>query len=139
MTHIVFGKILEKFPNLKFITHHGGGMIPYYEQRIIQHNAKHEILRGDYQQGLTKPTIEYYKMFYADTAIHGNVPALMCAYNFFGADHLVFGADMPLGDRFFGYRSYRQTVNALEEMDIPEADRKKIFSENARKILRLPM
>ena len=137
MTHLIFGGILEKYPNLKFITHHGGGMVPYYEQRIIQHNAKHEMMRGDYFRELTKTPIEYYKMFYADTAIHGNVPALMCAYSFFGADHIVFGADMPLGDRYFGYRSYRQTVNAIQKMDITEDERKKIFADNARKLLRL--
>ena len=81
--------------------------------------------------------MDYFRKFYADTAIHGNTPALMCAYDCFGADHLVFGADMPLGDRQFGYRSYRQTINAIEAMDIPEEDKKKIFEDNARNLLHL--
>ena len=42
-------------------------------------------------------------MFYCDTAIQGNTPALMCAYEFFGADHMVFATDTPydnqLGER----------------------------------------
>ena len=29
MTRIVFSGILEKYPNLKFVTHHCGGMVPY--------------------------------------------------------------------------------------------------------------
>lgn len=91
-----------------------------------------------YMQGLTRAPIDYFKMFYSDTAIHGNTPALMCGYNFYGADHLLFGADMPLGDRQFGYRSYRQTINAIEEMDITDHDKEQIFVNNARKLLRLP-
>jgi uncharacterized protein len=138
MTHVIFSGALEKYPTLKLITHHGGGMIPYFEQRIIQHTAKLELMgRGDFLKELTKPPIEYYKMFYNDTAIHGNVPALMCAYNFCGADHILFGADMPLGDSYFGNRSYRQTINAIEQMEIPDRDKQKIFKENVRELMHL--
>jgi aminocarboxymuconate-semialdehyde decarboxylase len=145
MGHFVFGGILEKYPNLKIVGHHGGGMIPYYEQRIVQHAAKIEMvnltgyMEGDYMQGLTKTPIQYFKMFYADTAIHGNTPALMCAHKFFGPHHIIFGADMPLGDRNFGVRSYRQTINAIEDMDITPAERKAIFEDNARDLMRLPV
>ncbi len=52
---------------------------------------------------------------------------------------MVFGADMPLGDHYFGFRSYRQTINAIEAMDITEAEKKKIFADNALRLLRLPV
>ena len=35
-SHIVFSGILERYPNLKIITHHCGGMVPYFESRILQ-------------------------------------------------------------------------------------------------------
>ena len=140
MTRLVFSGILEKYPNLKIVTHHGGGMVPYYEQRILQHYGTHERSgSAAYPKELRKSPIEYYKMFYNDTAIHGNTPALMLAYHFWGADHLVFGADMPLGDHYFGFRSYRQTINAIEAMDITDAEKKKIFADNALRLLRLPV
>jgi predicted TIM-barrel fold metal-dependent hydrolase len=140
MTRIVCCGLFEKFPNLKIVTHHCGGMAPYYEQRIVQHYGEHERYgRAPYLRELSKSPIEYYKMFYADTAIHGNTPALMLAYHFWGADHIVFGADMPLGDHYFGFRSYRQTISAIEAMDITPAEKKKIFSENALRLLRLPL
>ncbi len=134
MTRLVFSEILEKYSNLKVVTHHCGGMVPYYEQRILQHYGKSE-----YQKELRKTPIEYYKMFYNDTAIHGNTPALMLAYHFWGADHIVFGADMPLGDQYFGFRSYRQTIDAIEAMDITDSEKKKIFAENALHLLRIPL
>ena len=37
MTRLVFAGIFEKFPTIKFITHHWGGMIPYYAGRIVVH------------------------------------------------------------------------------------------------------
>ncbi len=138
MTRLVFSGILEKYPNLKFITHHCGGMVAFYEQRILQHYVLQERTgRGSYMKGLSKSPLEYYKMFYNDTAIHGNTPALMLAYHFWGAEHIVFGADMPLGDYHFGHRSYRQTINAIEAMDITEAEKKQIFADNALRLLRL--
>ncbi len=141
MTRLVFSGILEKYPNLKIVTHHCGGMVPYYEQRIHQHYGQQEMSqrgRPEYLRRLSKTPLEYYRMFYNDTAIHGNTPALMCAYNFCGADHIVFGADMPLGDNYFGFRAYRQTINAIEAMDITEGEKKKIFGDNARALLRIP-
>ena len=140
MTRLVLSGMFEKFPNLKIVTHHCGGMVPYYEQRIVQHYGQQERNRNAaYPKELSKTPIEYYKMFYNDTAIHGNTPALMLAYHFWGADHIVFGADMPLGDHYFGFRSYRQTIGAIEAMDISDTEKKKIFSENALRLLRLPL
>jgi uncharacterized protein len=138
MTRLVFSGIFEKFPGLKVITHHCGGMVPYYAQRIHQHYGSIDLSgRQSFVRDLKKTPLEYYKMFYADTAIHGNTPALMLAYSFFGADHIVFGADMPLGDHYWGRRSYRETINAIEAMDIPESDKQKIFCGNALSLMRL--
>lgn len=142
MTRLVFSGIMEKHPNLKIVTHHGGGMVPYFEQRIVQHHNKYEMgLRreGGYKQGMTKEPIEYFKRFYNDTAIHGNPFALMCAHAFCGSEHMLFAADMPLGDREFGCRSYRQTINAINQMEISDADKKNIFEDNAKKLMRLPI
>ena len=58
---------------------------------------------------------------------------------FFGADHIVFGIDFPLGDTEHGDRNYRQTINAIEVMNISDEDRKKIYEDNARKLMRLPI
>ncbi len=141
MTRLVFGGILEKYPNLKVVTHHCGGMVPYYAQRIFQHYGQQSMsARGRVVfRELSKTPLEYYRMFYNDTAIHGNPSALMCAYDLCGADHIVFGADMPLGDHYFGVRSYRQTIDAIEAMDITDEEKKKIFCDNARSLLRLPV
>jgi len=137
MARLVFSGILEKYPILKFITHHCGSMVPYFEQRIIGAYDHAEMLRGaKYKQGLTKPPIDYFKMFYFDTAIYGSTPGLMCAHAFCGVDHLLFATDFPY-DSQLGERYIRQTIQSIEQMDISVLEKRKIFEENARKLLRL--
>lgn len=106
--------ILEAFPNIKFITHHCGGMVPYNRLRVRQ-----------YANSLKK--------FYADTAIHEVVSALMCGFDYFGADHIVFGTDMP----WYNENAVGNTKRAVEEMDISDADKQKIFEGNAKRLLKL--
>ena len=137
MTRLVFSGIFEKFPKIKFITHHCGGMIPYFADRIVVHyNNGLERLGQKNFPGLTKHPIEYFKMFYNDTALNGSTSGLMCAYHFFGEEHLLFGTDMPY-DIENGGVSIRQTIGAIEGMDIPESGKKKIYEGNARKLLHL--
>jgi aminocarboxymuconate-semialdehyde decarboxylase len=137
MTRLVFSGIFEKFPKIKFITHHCGGMIPYFADRIVVHyNNGLERLGQKTFPGLTKHPIEYFKMFYNDTALNGSTSGLMCAYHFFGEEHLLFGTDMPY-DIENGGVSIRQTIGAIEGMDIPESGKKKIYEGNARKLLHL--
>jgi predicted TIM-barrel fold metal-dependent hydrolase len=52
---------------------------------------------------------------------------------------VLFGIDFPLGDTEWGDRNYRQTINAIEAMPISDEDRKKIYEDNARKLMRLPI
>ena len=141
MSRFVFSGILEKYPNLKIVTHHGGGMIPYFQQRIYQHYGLASMRSGErsaFIRRLSKAPLEYFKLFYNDTAHHGPTHALMTAYDLCGADHIVFGADMPLGDYYFGLRSYRQTIEAIEAMQITPEEKRKIFVDNALNLLRIP-
>jgi uncharacterized protein len=138
VTRLVFSGILDKYPELKFITHHAGGMIPFFEQRIIgaYDHAEMQMGRAQYRTKLRKAPIEYFKMFYGDTAIYGGTPGLMCAYAFFGSEHLLFGTDMPY-DNQFGERYTRQTIESIEQMAIDQSEKKRIYEDNARKLLRL--
>ena len=139
MTRLIFSGILEKYPAIKFVTHHCGGMVPYFEGRI---NDAYDMLemryKGNPKKGLTKRLLDYYRMFYADTAINGSVAALTCGYEFFGPEHVLFGTDTPF-DSQLGFRLVREGIEGIEKMDIPDSHRKMIFEDNARKLFRLPI
>ena len=140
MARLAFGGPLEQYPTLKIVTHHAGGMIPYFHKRVQLSWDFNEMRMGYRHDGrtLTRSPVDYYRMFYCDTAIQGNTPALMCAYEFFGADHMVFATDTPY-DNQLGERVTRETLEGVRAMPISEESRRKILGENARRIFRLPV
>lgn len=141
MARLVYSGIMEKYPGLKIVTHHLGGMIPFYSERIRQFSHLGSLKgRGEADwPALKRDALDYFKMFYADTATYGNTKALECGHDFFGAEHVLFGVDFPLGDTEFGDRNYRQTINAIEQMNICDEDKKRIYEDNARELMRLPI
>ncbi len=135
MARLVYSGVLEKFPNLKFITHHCGAMLPFLESRASIMPDAAELQSGEIYARITKPPLDYFKKFYADTA-NIRPSGLMCGYQFFGADHIIFGTDMPYGAQS-GEFFLRQAMDGVKQMDISEADKDKIFADSARKILKL--
>jgi uncharacterized protein len=141
MGHFVWSGLLEKYPDLKIITHHCGGLTPYQANRIWQHQSVGE--RDMYREQnsswhFSKRPYEYYKMMYGDTAVWGNTSILMCGYDFFGVDHMLFGTDMPFGGET-GAFYVRETINSVEKMAIPENEKRKIFEDNPRQLFHLPV
>jgi predicted TIM-barrel fold metal-dependent hydrolase len=136
MTRLIFSGVLNRYPSLKIITHHCGAMVPYFAERIDSACDMAETMKEPVKQALARPPLDYYRMFYNDTAVSGSRSALMCAYDFFGPEHILFGTDMPM-DSEYGARLVRRTIEAIEGMDIPDRDKQLIFEENARRLLGL--
>ena len=141
MARLVFGYYFDEFPNLKIITHHMGGMVPYFEGRVgpgwDQLGARTS--DEDYSvvlKKLKKPHLEYFKMFYVDTAVFGSMAATVCGLEFYGIDQVLFASDSPF-DPEKGPGYIRETIRIIEELPISDEDRHKIFEGNARKLLRL--
>jgi predicted TIM-barrel fold metal-dependent hydrolase len=138
MARLAFGGVMDRFHNLKIITHHAGGLVPFFHKRIELSWDFNEQLMGYERDGAPgdTPPIERYRRFYCDTAIQGNTAALMCALDFFGPDHMVFATDTPY-DNQFGARVYRETIPAVEAMPVSDAVKQQIFEGNARRLFRL--
>jgi predicted TIM-barrel fold metal-dependent hydrolase len=128
MYHLVTSGIFYTFPNIKFITHHCGSMAPYFANRIKW------TMSAARKDRIGQDADEHFRKFYNDTAVYGNTEALMCGYAYFGADHILFGTDAPLGGK---YGITYETVTSIERMNIPEAEKEKIFIKNAENLLRL--
>ncbi len=141
MGRLVFSGILERYPDLKIITHHLGGVTPYHMARVSYFMQAAEMRFGVdmMPEGeFTRSWEDYYKMFYADTACYGCTPTLMCGHSFFGADHMLFATDFPY-DSLGGSRLVPETVRSIEEMSVSAAERRKIYQDNARRLFRLPI
>ena len=134
---LVMGGVLNKYRNLKILSHHLGGLIPYQAVRIKRVELA---LSADERQrvGRERSVYEWYQMLYGDTALWGNTPALECGLKFFGPDHVLFGTDMPFGLRG-GEAFIRNTIQSIEEADINDENRAKIYELNARKLFCIPI
>jgi uncharacterized protein len=86
---------------------------------------------------MARKPIEYFRMFYADTVLGGSASALRCGLDFFGADKVVFASDCPF-DPEGGPMYIREGIRSIEKLKLSTAVKRKIYSGNALKLLRLP-
>ena len=143
MARIVFGGVLERNPDLKFLIHHGGSMVPHFSGRVgpgwDQLGARTPASDAADLEGwpLTKRPLDYFKMMYADTAMFGAAHALRCSIDFYGVDRMLFASDSPY-DPEKGPGYIRATIQNLEEIGLSDEEKNQIYSENAIRLFNLP-
>ena len=141
MARLVFSGVFDRHPGLNVITHHAGGMVPYFEGRVgpgwdqMGARTSNKDLAA-VRKALKRPHLEYFKDFYADTATFGSRKAIEHAIEFFGEDHVVFASDAPF-DPEAGPMYIRETIRILEELDVSEETRAKLFHGNTERLLGL--
>ena len=140
MTRLIYSGIFDELPTLKIVTHHMGGMIPYFAGKIKL--GFRQIFFGTPDKnpvaldcGLKKPPIEYFNMLYADTALGEEAPT-RCGHAFFGTGHCLFATDAPF-DAEQGRGLIANTLRAVEALEVSAGEREQILSGNARALLRL--
>jgi len=141
MARIVFSGIFDKFPDIKIITHHMGAMAPYFEGRLgpgwDQLGTRDaDTDYADVRERMTMRPVDYFKKFYADTALFGAVAGTKCGIEFFGIDRCLFASDCPF-DPEGGPMFIRDTIKILNELEVSEADREKLFVTNTKTLLKL--
>jgi predicted TIM-barrel fold metal-dependent hydrolase len=141
MSRMVFSGLLEKLPELRIITHHCGGMLPYFSGRAESLWAQLGSRSPDDSEAhvlksLSKPPIEYFKMFYGDTVLGGSASALRCGLDFFGVDHVVFASDCPF-DPEHGPMFIREGIRSIDSLGLSDDDREKLYLGNALRLMRM--
>ena len=140
MSHLVFSGLFDRHPNLRIITHHLGAMIPYFAGRIEQGwdleigsrtpPADSTLLPVQLRR---KPS-EYFKLFYADTALSGAAAATRCGLDYFGKDKVLFASDFPF-DAEGGAYLVRETLRAVNSLGLSEGERHALFEGNLSRLL----
>ncbi len=140
MTRLIYSGIFDEMPGLKIVSHHMGGMIPYFSGKIQL--GFRQIFFGApgrnpaaVEAGLKKLPVEYFKMLYADTAL-GEVAPTRCGHAFFGTKQCLFASDAPF-DSEQGRGLLRRSIDAVNALEISQPEKDAIFAGNARKLLRL--
>jgi aminocarboxymuconate-semialdehyde decarboxylase len=140
MARLVFSGIFDRHPNLKVITHHMGGMIPYFEGRVGYgwDQLGKRTSDTDYTvllKTLNKRPLDYFKMFYADTALFGGFPATQCGLAFFGLDRVLFASDVPFEPAPGLY--IRETIRCIEGLGLNADQKNQIYRGNAERLLKM--
>ncbi len=141
MARLVFSGIFDRHPHLKVITHHLGAMAPYFEGRVGPGWDQLGTRTSDVDytgvlNGLKKRPIEYFRMFYGDTAVFGAYDATVCGVAFFGAGHVLFASDAPF-DPEKGPMYIRETIAIIDRLPLDARDRERIYWRNAVQLLKL--
>ena len=124
---------LERFPNLKIICAHVGGVLPMLPGRLDSgYELRHDMSFGPWEPDLlTRPPSTYIKQLYFDTVCY-HPAAIFCAIQTAGVDHVVFGSDSPPVPI-----PLRRAVEAVRQLSIPEEHKEKILGGNATRLLGL--
>ncbi len=143
MAHMVFGGLFDRHPDIKVITHHMGGMIPYFEGRVgpgwdqlgtrTSDEDYGRLLQRMKEQG--RRPIDYFRRFYADTALFGALEATRCGLAFFGTERTVFASDSPF-DPEGGSAYIRDTLRVIDQLELSPAARQAIYEGNLRRLCR---
>ena len=125
---LIFGGVLERYPNLSFIMAHGGGFIPYQGARWVHGHAVRDEpkvhLKGSVQASLDK-------LLY-DTILHSKVH-LESMIEWVGASRVFLGSDYPYD------MGMLDCVRHVRALDISDADKTAILNGNAEALLAKPL
>lgn len=145
MARMVFAGFFDRWPRLQIITHHLGAMVPFLETRVgygLDQLGKREAAEDGYLEIIEtmrkkgRRPVDYFRMFFADTAINGSASGTRCGIDFFGCDHVLFGTDCPF-DPEGGPLFIREIIKTLDALDLTEEERRKIYNANAYRMLKL--
>lgn len=131
----LFSGMFDEFPNLKFThTMFGGNWFANYNLVTPKKGKKKEsMIRLDMSEG------DRIKRYLKDNIFidmthpaSWGAPQVKCAIEAHGADNIMFGTSFPV---FYNWMA--DGVEFMKNLDIPEADKKKIMSENAIRMFNL--
>jgi len=139
ISRLIFSGIMDRYPNLRVLTRHAGGIVPHLAGRLVLMADTPDERRhvGQPDEFTPERVLAAYRRFYGDTVFSGAHHPLDCALAFYGVDHILFGTDMPYGAEG-GEMFVRETIAAVEELEVDDATRARLFEANARQLLGLP-
>jgi 4-oxalmesaconate hydratase len=121
------GDLFADFPDLRFIIPHGGGAVPYHWGRY----------RG-LADMLIKPLLTEHVMknVFFDTCVY-HQPGIDLLFEVIDIDNILFGSEMVGAVRGIDPQTgqyFDDTKRYIDALDIPVADKHKVFELNARRL-----
>jgi predicted TIM-barrel fold metal-dependent hydrolase len=123
--HLIEAGIPQKYPKLKIVNSHLGGMIPMVFQRLDNISK--------WEHPLPElPTVTAKRMWYCSVG-HGHPPALRAAVDSLGADRICLGTDFPYESGVL----FDHAIQYVSHSELKPEDAEKILDRNAAYVLGL--
>jgi aminocarboxymuconate-semialdehyde decarboxylase len=119
-SRLVFSGIMERHPKLKVVLSHTGGALPYQSGRMDKNGKTAK---------LPLPPSVYFKRMYTDT-VSPHTMGMKFAIDYYGIDHVMYGTDYPCWEP-------KLALEFLSGVELNEAEKRKLFHDNAREVLGL--
>jgi 4-oxalmesaconate hydratase len=121
------GDLFRDFPTLRFVIPHGGGAVPYHWGRY----------RG-LADMLKRPPLAEHVMrnVFFDTCVY-HQPGIDLLFRVIDVDNILFGSEMVGAVRGIDPETghhFDDTKRYIDALPIPEADKRKVFEGNARRV-----
>jgi aminocarboxymuconate-semialdehyde decarboxylase len=127
VSRLIFGGVLERYPNLKIVIGHGGGYLPFYPGRM-DHAYK---VRPESKHNISRPPSEYLKKLYFDSIVY-QASSLENLVRVAGSDHVLLGTDYPFD---MGETDPVGLINKLKS--VSQAEKENILGGNAMRLLKI--
>jgi predicted TIM-barrel fold metal-dependent hydrolase len=115
-----------KYPNVKFVFAHYGGVIPFLKERFD--NTYQMLRRRGFVKDLTRSPSDFFKNLYFDMSGSRSPASVLCALEVVDAQHLVFGSDFPANQDVAG------SIDVLRHLGLPADQVACILGGNSRLI-----
>jgi aminocarboxymuconate-semialdehyde decarboxylase len=121
---LIFGGVMDRYPNLKICLAHGGGFTPYQGARWEHGWA----VRPEPKKNVKEQPREIAKRFYYDTILHSDA-VLEFMIGHVGADRVVLGSDYPYD------MAMLDCVEHVRGLSVPDKVKSAILQNTAQKLL----
>jgi 6-methylsalicylate decarboxylase len=113
--NLVFSGTIERFPRIRFVLAHAGGLMPYFAWRL----SISPMIDARLEQ--LSPAEIYARLgrFWYDNALSPTAETLACVERIAPTGHVVFGSDWP----FANARVIAEAVKTYEAVELPQAQR----------------
>jgi len=121
--NLVFTGAIERFPRIRFVLAHAGGLMPYFAWRL----SVSPMIDPRLEQLSPAQVYARFRRFWYDIALAPTAETFACLAGVAAPEQVVFGSDWP----FANNRVIAQAVRTYEAVPIPPAQREAIDRTNA--------
>lgn len=116
VVNMVLSGVLERYPRIRWILSHAGGVVPFIAWRLSLAD-----LMPEFKEKVPQGVLTYLRRFYYDTALSPSRYSLVPVIELAGTSQIVFGSDYPYSPKKL-VKTQISTLDQLDLFDVPSLE-----------------